>query len=32
MSSDQIITEIPKEFVRKWWWEIQNGLPNEKAW
>ena len=31
MSSDSIVTDIPKEFVRKWWWEIQNGLPNEKA-
>ena len=31
VSENGIVTEVPKEFVRKWWSEIVNGLPDEKA-
>ncbi len=31
VSESGIVTQVPKEFVRKWWGEIVNGLPDEKA-
>jgi hypothetical protein len=31
VSDSGIVTQVPKEFVRKWWGEIVNGLPDEKA-